>query len=89
LCYSVLAHVTDYDVWHSSAEPVSVEAVLRTLRANTQLAERALLDLLDRLPPERTCTCGTSLSSAFITAPNAIPAETRRKLSIFVDRYLG
>ena len=28
LCYAVMAHVTDYDVWHHEEEPVSVEAVI-------------------------------------------------------------
>jgi 5'-methylthioadenosine phosphorylase len=88
LCYAVLAHVTDYDVWHASAEPVSVEAVIRILHANARLAERALLDLLERLPESRTCACGSALQSAFITTPEAIPDETRRKLSLLVDRYL-
>jgi len=31
MCYSIMAHVTDYDVWHVSEAPVSVEMVIRTL----------------------------------------------------------
>src|SRR5512133_1661914 len=31
LCFAIMAHVTDYDVWHVTAEPVSVEVVVRTL----------------------------------------------------------
>lgn len=89
LCYAVLAHVTDYDVWHQTAEPVSVEAVIRTLQGNARLAEAALRDLIARIPEERTCSCGSALRSAFITSPEAIPIETRRRLSLLVDPYLG
>jgi 5'-methylthioadenosine phosphorylase len=89
LCYSILAHVTDYDVWHLEVEPVSVEAVIRTLQGNAALAEAALIDLIERLPPERTCSCGSAMRSAFITSPEAIPEATRRKLSLLVDRYLA
>ncbi len=28
LCYAVMAHVTDYDVWHISEQPVSVDLVV-------------------------------------------------------------
>jgi 5'-methylthioadenosine phosphorylase len=38
LCYAVLAHVTDYDVWHMSEEAVTVEMVVARLQQN---AERA------------------------------------------------
>jgi 5'-methylthioadenosine phosphorylase len=28
ICYTVMAHVTDYDVWHVSEEPVTVDKVV-------------------------------------------------------------
>ncbi|HSB88809.1 MAG TPA: S-methyl-5'-thioadenosine phosphorylase [Anaerolineales bacterium] len=89
LCYTVLAHVTDYDVWHLSEEPVTAEAVLRTLQANARLAEATLTQFVHRLPLERTCPCGTALQKALVTSPEAIPAETRRRLALLVDPYLG
>ena len=30
MCYAVMAHVTDYDVWHEGEEPVTVEMVVIT-----------------------------------------------------------
>jgi 5'-methylthioadenosine phosphorylase len=42
IAYSCMAHVTDYDVWHDSEEPVSVESVVRVLSANTRLAKEAI-----------------------------------------------
>ena len=42
IAYACMAHVTDYDVWHDSEEPVTVESVIRVLSANTKLAQEAI-----------------------------------------------
>ena len=34
--YATLAHITDYDVWHVTEAPVSVDMVVRTLGQNTK-----------------------------------------------------
>jgi len=88
ICYAVMAHVTDYDVWHTSEEPVTVEMVIEILHRNTQLAHEAVRILARELTPERSCSCPDALASALITQPDKIPAETRQKLAIFVDKYL-
>jgi 5'-methylthioadenosine phosphorylase len=88
MCYAVMAHITDYDVWHTSEEPVSVEMVVRTLNQNTQLAQQAVQKLVASLKPERACDCGHALAGALITRPDIIPTATRQKLSLLVDKYL-
>jgi 5'-methylthioadenosine phosphorylase len=88
MCYAAMAHVTDYDVWHATLEPVTVEVVVRTLRANTELIQRSILDLVRRLQPERSCECGHALEGAIVTRPDRIPPETRRRLALLVDRHL-
>lgn len=88
MCYATMAHVTDYDVWHTSEEPVSVDMVIRTLNQNTVLAQEAVKALVRQIKPERPCTCGSALSSALITSKEAIPAETRQKLDLLVKKYL-
>jgi 5'-methylthioadenosine phosphorylase len=89
MCYAVMAHVTDYDVWHVSEAPVTVEVVIRVLLANTALAQNAVEKLVTRLPKERPCTCSSALANAIITSRDRIPAETRAKLSLLVDKYLS
>jgi 5'-methylthioadenosine phosphorylase len=84
-----MAHVTDYDVWHVSAEPVSVEMVIRVLNENVRHAQQAIRYLAGHLTSLRDCECESALSSALITNPNYIPPDTRAKLSILVDKYLG
>jgi 5'-methylthioadenosine phosphorylase len=88
ICYATMAHVTDYDVWHSIEEPVTLEMVIRTLNRNTQLAQDAIKQLLHSLPDERNCECASALESSLITHKDAIPKETRRKLALFIDKYL-
>ena len=89
MCYAVMAHVTDYDVWHVSEAPVTVEMVVQTLNKNTQAAQVAIRRLVTTLPEQPPCTCRSALASALITQPSAIPPETRKKLDILVKKYLG
>src|SRR6185436_14678019 len=88
ICYATMAHVTDYDVWHVSAEPVTVEMVIRTLNQNTQIAQEAIRNLAKSLSAKRDCDCKSALASALITNPAVIPADTRQKLDLLVRKYL-
>jgi len=89
MCYSVMAHVTDYDVWHEVEEDVSVDMVVRTLNANVRLAQRALLSVVERLAGGiEDCACYHALETALITDPSRIPAETRQRLDLLVGKYL-
>jgi 5'-methylthioadenosine phosphorylase len=88
MCYAVMAHVTDYDVWHSSEEPVTVEMVIEILHRNTELAQQAVRLLARGMPSERTCSCPHTMATALITQPDKIPAETRKRLGLLVDKYL-
>jgi 5'-methylthioadenosine phosphorylase len=87
MCYSTMAHVTDYDVWHESEATVSVDMVIQTLNKNTQIAQDAIHNLVRKLSPERNCQCGQALSTTLITDPKVIPAETRKKLDLIVGKY--
>ena len=83
-----MAHVTDYDVWHESEAPVTVDMVIQILNKNTQFAQDAIRNLVSSSKHERTCSCGQALASALITNPKVIPAETRNKLDLLVGKYL-
>jgi len=47
IAYACMAHVTDYDVWHATEEPVTVEMVMGTLSANTRLAQNTIAHLAE------------------------------------------
>lgn len=88
ICYATMAHVTDYDVWHVSEAPVTLEMVIRTLNQNTETAQEALKILARNLNEKRNCDCESALATALITNPAVIPAETRQKLDLLVKKYL-
>ena len=88
MCYAVMAHVTDYDVWHISEEPVTVEMVIAVLNKNTQIAQEAIRNLVRDLESVRNCECGHALASALITNPDVIPVETHEKLNLLIKKYL-
>jgi len=88
ICYATMAHVTDYDVWHVSEAPVTVEMVIQTLAKNTNLAQESVRFLARDLDLERNCECGQALSSAMITQRDVIPPDTLQKLDLLVGKYL-
>ena len=88
MCYATMAHVTDYDVWHVSEAPVTVEMVIQILHQNTAIARQAIRELVRALPAERGCECSQALANALITRPEAIPPAARRKLDLLVKKYL-
>ena len=90
MCYAVANGISDYDVWHESEEPVTVEMVIEVLNQNARLAQRAVAELVKRLASEsgRACSCGDALGQALITRFDSIPAETTERLRPLVARYL-
>jgi 5'-methylthioadenosine phosphorylase len=90
MCYAVMAHVTDYDVWHDEEEPVSVDALIATLNKNTDLAQRVIARLAETLVhTARTCECPMALETAFITQRDLIPPQEIERLGPIVSKYLG
>jgi 5'-methylthioadenosine phosphorylase len=85
MCYVTMAHVTDYDVWHVNEKPVTVEMVLKVSKNNTLNAEKAILNLVESLPPVSHCDCWDSLKNAVLTEKSRIPKETRDNLKILFD----
>ena len=88
ICYGVMAHVTDYDVWHVSEAPVTVEMVIKTLMANTVAAQDAIRNLARDFSAERNCACENALADALITQPSAVTSKARERLDLLVKKYL-
>ena len=89
IAYAVMAHVTDYDVWHETEEPVTVETVIRILQRNTALAQRAI-DHLARTMGDWAADFPAhhALRDAVITDRDEIPAAVREELAPLVEKYL-
>jgi 5'-methylthioadenosine phosphorylase len=89
MCYAVMAHVTDYDVWHVSEKPVTVEMVIETLLQNTRTAEQAVENLVGSMNKDKSCECEEALAAALITNPDAVDHQARLRLDLLVKKYLG
>ena len=92
ICYATMAHVTDYDCWHISEEPVTVEMVINTLSHNTAVAQNTLVRMVDLLSEDNdseACECEDALKNAIMTNPAKINQETKARLHLLVDKYLG
>lgn len=87
MCYAVMAHVTDYDVWHISESPVTVEMVIQVLNKNTEIAQDAIRNLVRNLKKEKNCSCEGALSTALITNPKVVPPATLETLRPLVGKY--
>ncbi|MBC7233485.1 MAG: S-methyl-5'-thioadenosine phosphorylase [Chloroflexi bacterium] len=90
ICYAAMAHVTDYDVWHETEEPVTVAMLIENLLANAATTKQALTYLapLVAAQKERTCKCATALSAAIITQRDMIPETVKAQLGLLLDKYL-
>ncbi|HVA38591.1 MAG TPA: S-methyl-5'-thioadenosine phosphorylase [Candidatus Dormibacteraeota bacterium] len=71
MCYVNISLITDYDVGLAGAsgvEPVTHAAVIEIFNKNNALVREAILKIIERIPAERTCSCGSALQGARITA---------------------
>lgn len=87
MCYTTMAHVTDYDVWHVSEEEVSVELVIKTLIKNTELAQKAISALASQGDMAEDCACHHALKDAIITRPTAISEDAKQRLDLLISKY--
>lgn len=87
MSYAVMAHVTDYDVWHESAEPVTVEMVVRTLLHNAEVAKAAVVNAIGLLAGVGPSPYANALEYAIITNRQAVPQPVVARLSHIVGHY--
>ena len=90
IAYACMAHITDYDVWHESEEPVTVEAVIRVLTQNAKLAQQTISHLTKQMDDwAGDFPVHQALKDALITDPDHIPARIVDELGPLVGKYLS
>src|SRR5215472_11511997 len=87
ICYVTVAMVTDYDCWHPEHDAVTVNDIIANLVTNAGNACRVVRQTVAAMPKERACKCGSALAHAILTQPDKIPAATRKKLGILIEKY--
>ncbi|HEX7288629.1 MAG TPA: S-methyl-5'-thioadenosine phosphorylase [Candidatus Angelobacter sp.] len=88
ICYATMAMVTDYDCWHPDHDSVTVDQIVKVLHTNADNAAKVVKQAVALMPKERKCKCGSALQFAILTDPAKMPAATRQKLSLLLDKYL-
>ncbi len=87
LDFAIMAHVTDYDVWHEEEGEVTVDMVIQRLNDNLALAQRAIANLVPVVPTLPHESDG-AMRFAVMTARERIPPEARQRLQRLVGAYL-
>jgi 5'-methylthioadenosine phosphorylase len=92
IAYACMAHVTDYDVWHDTEGPVTVEMVTKIMSANTELAQK----VIKRLVSTHTEWAGTFAAHyglrealALIGDWGQINEEVKQELKPIIGKYLS
>lgn len=88
ICYTTMAHVTDYDVWHVSEETVTVDMVIRTLSKNISLAQEAIKNMVAMIDETAECDCQNALQNAIITNPDHIDPAKQAQIKLLIEKYL-
>src|SRR5258706_1222185 len=84
--YAVMAHVTDYDVWHE--EQVSSEAVFAQFNSNIALAQRSVAETVERIATSNfVCGCESALKVAFATQRERVSPEVVQRLQPIIGKY--
>jgi 5'-methylthioadenosine phosphorylase len=89
IAYATLALVTDYDCWHPDHDSVTVEMVIGNLHRNAENAQRVILETVKRLtanPPDSEAH--SALKYAILTPLDQVPAATKQKLQLLLQKYL-
>lgn len=86
ISYAVMAHVTDYDVWHE--EPVSTEMVIKTFAENIEYAHTSLVKAVELIDQKADYPSHHALAGAVLTAPEALDPEAKERLGLLIGNYL-
>ncbi|HEY2018393.1 MAG TPA: S-methyl-5'-thioadenosine phosphorylase [Bryobacteraceae bacterium] len=87
ICYVTVAMVTDYDCWHPAHDAVTVNDIIGNLVKNAENACKVVAAAVAQIPRGRGCKCGSALAHAILTDRSQVPATTRQKLGILIEKY--
>ncbi len=88
ICYVTIAMVTDYDCWHPHHDSVTVDQIIAVLQKNAANACDVVRETVAAMSEGRSCKCGSALAHAILTDRAKIPAATREKLKLILNKYL-
>ena len=89
LPYALLGMITDYDAWRGTEAGVEAAEILAVMRANAQIARKALITLAKALPAERPPSpIDRALDAALVTPRSAWTRPAVARLDAVMRRLL-
>jgi 5'-methylthioadenosine phosphorylase len=91
ICYASMNLVTDYDVWYSGHDEVTVDMVIANMVANLETAKQIIryaLPAMEALGDEAGCGCPNALAGAIITDPLKITSAKKEQLKLLIQKYV-
>jgi len=86
ISYAIMAHVTDYDVWHE--EPVSTEMVIKTFTKNIEHAHTSIVKAVDLIDEKAEYDAHSALRGAIMTHKDETWGTQAEKLALLTKKYL-
>ncbi|MBL0210378.1 MAG: S-methyl-5'-thioadenosine phosphorylase [Holophagaceae bacterium] len=89
LAFATIALVTDFDAWRDVPEAADAHDIMAVMGANVAKAQALLRRVVADLAggPPASEPAHSALSTAFMTAPELVPAETRERLKLLIGKY--
>jgi 5'-methylthioadenosine phosphorylase len=89
IAYATMAMVTDYDCWHPDHDSVTVELVIQNLQRNASNAQKVIQAAVAKIAAQQPGSDShDALKSAIITPLAQVPATTKTKLALILQKYL-
>jgi 5'-methylthioadenosine phosphorylase len=89
ISYATLAMSTDYDCWHTGHDDVTVEQVVKVVRANVALAQQIIREAAPGIAAfDGPAPQSSALAGAIMTDPAAIPADVKQALGPLLSKYV-
>jgi 5'-methylthioadenosine phosphorylase len=67
---------------------VTVDQIVAVLVKNAENATKVVRETVAAMPRERLCKCGSALAHAILTDHKKIPAATKKKLKLILNKYV-
>lgn len=87
ISYAIMAHVTDYDVWHE--EPVSTEMVIKTFSENITHAHASIVRTVEAINEDADFDAHHALAGTFITNREKISSTAKERLKLLIGSYIS
>ncbi len=90
IAYSTLAMSTDYDCWYEDHDDVTVEMIVSNLKENAKLANCIIENIARKISQIRPLSSShTALENSILTSSDNITPAMKKKLELFIEKYIN